>query len=513
MTIRHRRTVAVAVAAGLIALCAPASAAPAPATTTNPAAAAAGWLAQQFSDSSNHPAPDGDHFNFPNSTFYWSGLTASSIFALAATKSGGDKIDAAIAFVESNVAADASIGNGPAPGPFDGSVATAALAAIVTGADATDFGHIDLLKTLKDDECKAVSFPADDKDFTTPTCPAVGAGNNTFSSVTESLIVTVEARAGGAYAPSAKALDYFLSLQCADGGFTVSNVATGCTSDVDATGYATAALVALGGHQAELGQAAAWLRGQRNPGGYWVAQGGPNVDSTGLAASALGATGADTSISRAWLASQQVSTGPTIGAGASRGALNFQGAFDASSSIKATADGLLGMVPGASLATLTSAGATRGTAVLALAAPKIASGSVVQGAKQTVTGFGFSAKEKVSGVLHSGPVSLGSVSANASGTVVVTFTVPATLAAGRHTVVLTGATSGLSSTATFIVTATAVAPGTTPSPTVPAPAGSGTQGLANSGLNGQQALLFAWIGLACVLVGSGALYFGRRRRT
>ncbi|PZS35392.1 MAG: hypothetical protein DLM58_04000 [Pseudonocardiales bacterium] len=506
-------------------MCAPASAAPAPATTTSPGAAAAGWLAQQFSDSSNHPAPDGDHFNFPNSTFYWSGLTASSIFALAATKTGGDKIDAAIAYMEQNVASDASIGNGPAPGPFDGSVATAALAAIVAGADATDFGGVDLLKTLKDDECTAVSFPANDNDFTTPTCPAIGAGNNTFSSVTESLIVTVEARAGGAHAPSAQALDYFLSLQCADGGFTVQTTPAGCTSDVDATAYAAAALVALGGQQTALGKAAAWLATQRNAAGYWVAQGGPNVDSTGLAASALDAAGADTSTSRAWLASQQVSTGPTVGAGASRGALKFQGAFDASSSIKATADGLLGLVRGASLATLTSAGATPGTAVLALAAPRIASASVVQGAKQTVTGFGFSAKETVSAVLHSATVSLGSVSANAWGTAVVTFTVPKTLAAGTHTVVLTGATSGLSSTATFTVTAAVVAPSTPtlptptlpaptlPAPTLPAPAGSGTQGLANSGLNGQQALAFALIGLACVLAGAGALYFGRRRRT
>jgi hypothetical protein len=514
VTVRHRRILAVAAAAALLAVSIPASAAAptAPSTTTTPAAAAAGWLAQQFAGPAGTPTPDGDHFNFPGSSFYWSGLTAGAVFALAASKSGGDKIDAAISYMEQNVTGDANIGHGAEPGPYDGSVATAALAAIVAGADATDFGGTDLLATLKADECTKVSAPVDENDFTTPTCPAIGAGNNVFSSVSESLIVLVEARAGGTSAPSTKAVDYFLSLQCADGGFTVQTSAADCTSDIDATAYAAAALVALGGHQSELGDATDWLLTQRNAAGYWEAQGGPNVDSTGLAASVLDAAGTDTSRSRTWLASQQVDTGPTSGAGASRGALKFQGAFDASSSIKATADGLLGMVSGASLATLTADGATAGTALLALDPPQVAAASVVQGGTQTVTGTGFGASEKVSAVLHSAPIALNTVTANAAGTAVVTFTVPTTLATGAHSVVLTGVTTGLTSTVSFTVTAAPVTPGTS-TPTVPAPAGSGAQGLANSGLDGQQALVEALIGLGCVIVGAGAVYFGRRRRT
>lgn len=180
------------------------------------------------------------------------------------------------------------------------------------GADPTSFGGFDLLQKLKDDECTAVSGSS--TDFTIPTCPAIGAGRNIFSSVSESLIVLAEARAGGRFGPSARASDYLLSLQCPDGGFTVQTVTgSACTPDVDATGYAAAALSALGGQRASLGRAAAWLIAQRKAGGYWVAQGGPDVDSTGLAASALEATGADTSTSRAWLGSQQMTTGPTIG--------------------------------------------------------------------------------------------------------------------------------------------------------------------------------------------------------
>jgi hypothetical protein len=522
VSIRHRRTIAAAAAAGLLAVCVPASAAPAPATaapaaapatTTDLAAAAAGWLAQQFVGTAGKAAADGDHFDFPGNSFYWSGLTASAIFALAATRSGGDKIRAAISFMERNVAADANLGNGPSPGPFDGSVATAALAAIVAGVAPTSFGGVDLIQTLKDDECTAVTAPTDPTDFTTPTCPAIGAGNNTFSSVTESLIMLVDARASSA--PSAAAVTYFLSLQCSDGGFTINTSgAAPCISDADATSYAMAALAALGDHQDVLDSARDWLLSQRNPVGYWVEPPtvGPNVDSTGLAVAALNATGTDSSTSRAWLASQQVTTGPTVGANSTRGALEFDGLANT----KATADGLLGLASGASLATLTDAGASPGTAVLALATPAVASASVPQGGRQTVTGLGFGAKERVSAVLHSAARAVGSVTATALGTAAVTFTVPAALAVGTHRVTLTGATSGLSSTATFTVSKAAAAVAPSPTPPTAAPVGTGGPGgtpiLAATGLDAQQALDEALVGMALIAAGAGILYLGRRRR-
>lgn len=526
MTIRHRRptfAVAAATVAALLVVSAPAAAAQASAaTTTDPAAAAAGWLAQQFVGADHKPSPSGDHFDgsFPGTnggtTYFFDGGTSSdAIYALAAAKAGQTKIDAAIAYFEQHVDEYTSLSDtSGAPGPSDGQVAKTALAAIVAGADPTSFGGFNLLTTLKDDECTTVSGSS--TDFTIATCPAIGAGRNIFSSVSESLIILAEARAGGSHAPSTKAVDYLLSLQCSDGGFTVATTGgTGCTPDVDATGYAAAALLALGDQQASLGRAAAWLVAQRNAAGYWVAQGGPDVDSTGLAASALDATGADTSTSRAWLASQQMTTGPTIGAGASRGALKFQGKFDASASVKATADGLLGLVPGASLATLTATGATPGAAVLALSTPKTASTAVRQGGKQTVTGVGFSAGEKVSAQLHSSPVSLGSVTASTTGVAMVAFTVPASLAAGSHSVVLTGATSGLTSTATFTVTNAPAAPATTPPPppaVSPGLGGAESPILADTGLDARQALAEALAGLALIAAGTGALYAGRRRR-
>lgn len=497
MSVRTRSLLALAAAVTLGALAAgPATAAPAATTTTttDPATAVAGWLAQQFVGTRNVPSPSGDHFE--SSYGFDGGTTADAIFALAAAHSGQTKIHAAISYFAAHVAAYTSVQDTSGkPGPYDGQVAKSALAAIVAGANPTAFGGYNLLRALKRDECTETSGST--TDFTVPTCPGAGAGRNIFSSVSESLVILAEARGakthGVGYAPSAAAVSYFLTLQCPDGGFTIDTAGgSGCGPDVDATGYAVAALLALGGHPGPVHRALAWLAATRSPGGYWTAQGGPDVDSTGLAASALDAAGVHAASSRRWLASQQVTAGPTVGAGASRGALKYQGRFNAFSSIKASADGLLGMVHGASLATLTASGATAGTAVLALAAARPTHPSVAQGDSQSVTGTGFAAGEHVSGVLHSGAVALRPATANASGTATVTFTVPATLPAGGHTVVLTGVTSGLSSAATFTVLA--------------------GPSLAATGLDGTAALSDALLGTALVISGAGALYAGRRRR-
>ena len=71
-------TVGALAAVGLFA--APAGAAT-PQTTTSPAKAAAGWLAQQFTN----------HFDYAGSTFFDGGTTADAIFALSAAGVGKDQ--------------------------------------------------------------------------------------------------------------------------------------------------------------------------------------------------------------------------------------------------------------------------------------------------------------------------------------------------------------------------------------------------------------------------------------
>jgi hypothetical protein len=136
----------------------------------------------------------------------------------------------------------------------------------------------------------------------------------------------------------------------------------------------------------------------------------------------------------------------------------------------------------------TSAGSASGSAALA---------SVPPGGQQTVTGEGFAPGELVQATLHSTPVDLGTFTANANGTVVVSFTVPSTVALGSHSVTLTGLTSARTTSATFSVAdATVLAAGTT----TLANTGASTHGL-------------GWVAVACLALGMGLVFLGRRPRT
>ncbi len=400
------------------------------AVTTDPIAAAAGWLSTQFEDSTHLPAPTGDHFDayVPASSFgpaFYSpsyGENADVIFGLAAAKAGGTKIATAVNYLAANIDDYADV-SGSYGGPYDGSVAKAAVAAEVagiSGASATNFGGHNLLQILKSDECPtstcAVAGPP------ASTIP-VGSPAGIFSSISDSFVIIAEARGGGQYVPSANAVAYFLSLQCANGGFTDATTPCGAgAADVDSTSYAIMALQAVGGHSVELGHAVAWLSSQRNAAGYWVAQNLPNANSTGLAAAALGGQAVNTATSRTWLASQQ------IGAGApGAGALKYADAFTptallagTSPSVLATAQGLTGLVDGSSLATLSAAGSSAGTSMLAPSAAPAAA-SVTSGTPLTVGADGFAAGEQVGAVLNSTPVALGSVAADPGGVVSLTF--------------------------------------------------------------------------------------------
>ncbi len=513
MSVRLRAAVAIASIAAVTVLSENTAAqAATPGTTTEPAAAAAGWLSRQL--------VGGNHLvtTYNGTSYADYGGTADAVFALSAAKVGRSAIEAATGWLAKNADAYSSVSDtSNAPGPYDGALGKLALVAEVTGQNPADFGGYDLLKALHNDQCTAAGN-ADGSDSSKPLCPAPGAARNIYSSVSESLVILAESRAGGSNAPTPDAVDYFLSLQCPNGGFTGSTGA--CTDNTDAsvdeTAYAAMALAALGSQPAALAKAVGWLAAQRDSSGNWVVQGGPDVDSTGLAAAALAAAGKDVSSSRGWLAAQQVQTGPTLGTGAARGALKYQGAFDPISSVKATSDGLLGLGTDGSLATLTDSGAAADAPVLALATPRMAAAAVARGADQTVTGTGFAAGERVRAVLHSNPVRVGTAAANAKGAVSVRFAVPAGAALGAHTVELTGLSSGLTvSSAPFTVSAAST----------PAPTGSGSPSsgatavdcndptaLACTGRDGRQTRGELVLGAGLVLAGAGALWLGRHRR-
>jgi hypothetical protein len=463
------------------------------ATTTDPVAAAAGWLTTQFEDGTHLPVPAGDHFDsyFAPDYFASPGMNADVVFGLAAAKAGATKSGVALDYLAASIDDYADL-SGAFGGPYDGSVAKAAVAAQVGGRSATAFGGHDLLQTLKDDECAPASM----------TCTP-GSPTGIYSSVSASFVILAEARAGGAFSPSPEALTYFVSLQCANGGFTAGITACGAgAADVDATSYAIMALQATGGGNTQLANAVTWLTAQRGSDGSWASD---NVNSTGLATAALAGQSVNVTTSKTWLLTQQVAAG-SPGAGAFKYAGSFTPtalAAGTSTSVLATAQALTALGTDGSLATLTAAGSTA-TATLFAPSSAVASASVTAGAQQTVTANGFAAGETVNAVLNSAPLALAASIAGANGSVSLTFTVPPSLDPGAHTVTFTGASSGLTATtAAFTVLAAAA---------TPAAVGAGND-LADTGLNGPVAVELTVLGALAVLAGAGLVFGGKRRRT
>ena len=502
---------------------APADATSAPLLTGSRAQAAATWLAGRLLDASNQPSPSGDHLSDSyGGVSYFSGTTLNVVWDLAAAGEGSAKAAQILDYVAAKQAKDyANYGPNPANGPglYTGSIGKLAVATIIAGRDphhyvvtdpatGTTTTH-DLIAELQSNVCTAPN-PGDF--VTIPECGGAGAGTNVYSSIGQSLITLALARAH--VTPTPGQISFLLSLQCPDGGFTSGDTAsTPCVSDADSTSYAIMALQALGGQQTAVGHATSWLTAQRTAGGYWMSQHIANTNSTGLATAALGSLGHDVSASRNWLLSQQVTTGPTFGATASRGALMYGSTFAASSATKATADGLLGLVGNGSLATISMAGATSTLAVLPLTG-SISRSTVPQGGSAVVSAGGFTAGETVTGVLHSTPVPLGTVRADSSGTAQFTVKIPASLATGAHTVTLTGSSSGLSAQVPLTVTqgtATAATAGTTGGTAGVAQTTSATPVLAATGADRSSWLRTGGLGGVLVLTGLGLLALGRRR--
>lgn len=521
----HRLITAGAGLAAVTLLATAPAAAAAPTTYTvthDPVQAAAGWLTTQFVDPTHLPTPAGDHFDyapFQGTYFANYGENADVIFALAAAKSGKAGIGRATAYLAAHVDDYADISHKQFFGPADGSIGKMALAATVAGANPTSFGGTNLLARLKADECVSA-------------CDAgvvPGEGKNLFdTSINESFVILAEARAGGAYSPSVAATTYFLSLQCADGGFSKGATACGARNDaqVDETSYALMALTALGGHAAQVHQAVAWLGGHRTSGGYWVAQGIANANSTGLATAALQGAGADVSPARRWLRSQQVLAGS-----AGAGAIRYGGTVQAttaksgtSPSVLATAQAVTGLVDGGGLATVTATGAPDAAAVFAPTA-RLSVASARVGQRAVVTAAAFLAGERVRVVIGSTPV--GTARANALGVAILGFTVPGAGGIGARPATLTGLNSHLSASRPFAVLArrlgstagprTSVAPSTSSSSTSAGVAGvsasttPSTEALADSGRDDRTTTALGIIGALAVAVGSGLLVVGRRR--
>lgn len=122
---------------------------------------------------------------------------------------------------------------------------------------------------------------------------------------------------------------------------------------------------------------------------------------------------------------------------------------------------------------------------------------VAPGARLALSYAGFHPGERVSAVLHSTPVDLGTFTADASGVLAAPVTVPAWLEAGAHTLVLTGAATG-DRVVHFRLTA---------APRATAAAAASAQG----GMGTAVPVILGVVGAVGLLGGVGVLVVRRRR--
>ncbi len=293
-------------------------------------------------------AAGGDHYVYPNSTFFDGGNTIDAIIALSAVGTQQAQSDASLDYLETNLGSYiGSFGE-----VYAGPLAKALLAAVVTGADPTAFGGHDLVAELQALETTKGRFS--DKS-------AYGDYSNTIG---QSLAVIALSRAGqGLNAPAVQLL---LDQQCADGGFrgTIDDK-DGCVSDADATAFAAQALLVASdtlicGTAAEgltADAAAAAGKGldlledvQDASGGFASDEGALNANTTGVAAQAFTAGGrtAAADAARAFLATLQYDDTSPV---ALRGGIAFSAdtrstTTPSDSDLRATPQATLGLAGG-----------------------------------------------------------------------------------------------------------------------------------------------------------------------
>ena len=435
------------------------------------------------------------------------GLTIDAILALAAGGRGGEAAaTTAAGLVQSHVG---DYVTGGAFGPDDryaGALGKTLLMTEVLGMDSTNVGGFDLAAELR---ARLQTSGADAGRFSDLT--AFGDFSNGFG---QALAVLALARTPDPVPSSA--VDFLLAQQCPGGEFRGDYTDPGgCTDDaaasVDATGFAVQALTAVPptcATRQAVTDAVAALVADQDAGGAFGGVSGSNANSTGLAAVALRSLGQTAAADAAagFIAALQLTSGAETGAVA----LNPAGLAAAADGIqvlerdgfrRATTQGVLAF----GLPSYSEIGASAIDPAAFVPCPvpppllppptgSLSAGTVAPGGSLTVTASGFDAGESVTATLHSAPVSLGTLAADGTGAVSLTFIVPADLEPGTHALELVGASSARTLSLTFEVVATAPA-----SPQILPVTGTPTGSEAS-------------VGLTLVVLGAGLLAAARRRR-
>ncbi len=436
------------------------------------ALAAAGWIGRQVQ------AGDG----LLNGSV---GFTTDAIYALAAAGVGGDVIDKAAQQIFAS--GTTYVGKADVRAAKSGAIAKTALALQIAGLDPTvfpaDAGTRDLIGDLRDIQNADGTF---------------GSSANPYPFAQALPILALARTVSGA---PESALTWLVSQQCADKassefgsfyGYYSEGAPPICESgDSDSTAMSVQALLAAGVPASDPSILAAqnWLiTAQAADGGL-----GANSNSTGLAGQTFAALGdVDHAASAAgYIGGLQFSC-DTVNVANSAivaenvGAISYDVAGFNDAIEFGIDDSNLGTIQYATVqavfglgtpafGSLTAEGAEAGLPTVPDCTPAAVPASftlnVTSGAPGDVipfAGSGFSAAETVTFTLNSTPIDLGSVTADAAGNIVGSFTVPASAEVGDHTVVAAGLSSGVVVSAAFTVRAAVTSPVKEPAVTKPA---------------------------------------------
>ena len=214
------------------------------------------------------------------------GLTIDGALALAATGDDDQELRKIVAFLGGD-GKDASgktvndwtgIGTAYASG---GAIGKEVLLAEVVGSNPRSFGGRNLIAALDASVCARASTGAN------TSCPAAGSYLNASSVFDQALGIIAQLRAGQT-AKAAPAIGYLESLQNADGSFP-SLIPRGGGPDVDSTAMAAMALALAPGSAAaaDVASGLGWIASQQERSGGYPGTGGDSVNSAGLAIQAL----------------------------------------------------------------------------------------------------------------------------------------------------------------------------------------------------------------------------------
>jgi hypothetical protein len=309
---------------------------PAPASAATPnahpaASAAATYLVGQL---------QGKHHNHYVTTSRFQGKTfrfvayGESIDAALSMDAAGVAQNAArriTAYIRRNVSAYAGTKH---TGFFPGSIGKVMLLAEAQHARVHHFGGTNLVRELTSTEGQGDAKRGEYQQNPAGTPKAQEFFSTTSQALAMLALADLKNRKSH---PNHAAQQFLIDQQCRDGGFPsqlLSHPKTACKagSDIDSTGYAAQALLATGADAAVDSAIAFLLKSQDNNGGFG-AEGG-NANSTAIAVEALVATETRLHGAIGWLERNQVGCGSHHPS--RRGAVNFQHGYDPAASLLAT---------------------------------------------------------------------------------------------------------------------------------------------------------------------------------